>query len=79
MDHEAWYEKALLSIGGLKYGTSFEVKDLFKGADWEGLSKGDRISFGRYFSNKVKEGTIECVSKIGEGKTHHNRYIKTDL
>jgi len=76
MDYEGWYKKALSSISTLDTGQIFETKDLFKGAEWESLSVGDRRSFGRYFSSKVKDGNIENIIKIGEGKTHHNRYQK---
>jgi len=76
MDYEGWYKKALASLRTLSSGDTFETKDLFKGTDWDKLTNGEKRGFGRYFSSKVKDGAIENVIKIGEGKTHHNRYKK---
>ena len=77
MNYEEWLEKANTIIESkIQSGKSFEVKQLFPGHEWEKLSRGDRIGFGRYFSMAVKEGRFPSIEKCGEGKTHHNVYIK---
>lgn len=76
MDYEGWYKKALATISSLSCGDTFETKDLFKGTEWDTLTNGEKRSFGRYFSSKVNDGAIIDVFRIGEGKTHHNKYCK---
>lgn len=76
MDYEGWYKKALATLCSLSSGDTFETKDLFKGTEWDTLTNGEKRSFGRYFSSKVKDGDIEDVFRVGEGKTHHNKYAK---
>jgi len=77
MDYESWMERAKKAIETeITSGRKFEVKHLFPGHEWEALSRGERSSFGRYFSDAVKEGRIAMIEKCGEGKSHHNQYIK---
>ena len=50
MNYEEWMAIAQKSINTqVKEGKPFEVKSLFKGYKWEELSRGEKISFGRYF------------------------------
>lgn len=77
MDYGKWMMKAEKAIiEDLKPNERFEVKHLFPGHEWEGLERGEKISFGRYFSAAVNEGRIEMVERCGEGKSHHNVYQK---
>ena len=62
----------------MKPGTIFESKSLFEGVEWESLEKGDRIGFGRYFSNAVKNGRIKNIVRIERAKNNHARYIKLE-
>lgn len=79
MDYELWTERALNAIETeVIPGKKFEVKHLFPGHEWETLSRGERITFGKYFSDAVKEGRFPAVTKCEEGKNHHNQYIKKD-
>ena len=78
MDYEKMLEEAKLSIKiKVKAGKPFEVKDLFDGVKWKNLDTGEKISFGRYFSNEVDEGNITGIAKIPRGKDNHTRYIKS--
>lgn len=78
MDYEEWFKKGLKCIeNDIRPGMTFEVKKLFVGLGWEQLSKGDRISFGKYFSSAVNDGRIPNVIKIGRGKDNHTLYKKT--
>lgn len=79
MDHEKWCADAIEQIEtSIFVGQTFELKSLFTGARWDELSTGERISFGQHFSRKVKNGEIHNVKKHGEGKSRHNKYIKTE-
>lgn len=77
MDYDNWLEKAKRNIDTkLKVGKKFEVRDLFDGVEWNELSKGDRINFGKFFSNAVKEGKIPAIERIKRGDNNHARYVK---
>ena len=77
MDFAKWLKEAEISIKTkVKSGSIFEVKELFDGVKWNNLPKGDRISFGRFFSNEVDEGNITGIKKLPRGKNNHTRYTK---
>lgn len=77
MNYEKWFDEAINCINKkLVSGQKFEVKGLFEGVEWNKLAPGDKRSFGRYFSSKVKDGELCNVKKSGENKSHHNEYIK---
>lgn len=77
MNYEEWMERAKQTIDTeIQVGKKFEAKSLFPGHEWDLLSKGERSSFGKIFSNEVKEGRVPCVERCEEGKSHHNQYIK---
>lgn len=76
MDYEKWFNDAKNRIAMLQSGAVFEVKNLYEGTTWNKLTAGEKKSFGRYFSNQIKDGILPDVYKNGEGKTHHNKYIK---
>ncbi|MBQ8324075.1 MAG: DUF1413 domain-containing protein [Clostridia bacterium] len=77
MNVELWLNRARLRIeSSLKDGTMFELKSLFPPHEWEELSKGERIALGRCFSMAVKDGEIEQVERVENGKSRHNRYVK---
>lgn len=77
MDYEHWMKRAELAIkNDIQPGRKFEVKHLFSGYEWEALSRGDRTSFGRHFSDAVNEGRLACIERCENGKSHHNQYRK---
>ena len=76
MENEELFADAKKKIGTLKVGKTFEAKELFDGIKWNELEKGRKISFGVYFSNKVKDGKLPMVKRSGESKSHHNKYVK---
>ena len=64
MNYDEWFIQALISIDSkVKTGQSFEVRSLFDGIKWNTLSAGEKKSFGRYFANAVREGSIKGVVK----------------
>lgn len=76
MDYDSTLSEARKAIDGLSDNTVFEVKDLFEGTKWTKYPKGERIGFGRYFSNKVRNGRIEGIVRLERGKDNHTRYQK---
>ena len=76
MNNQEWLAKAIAKIAELEGSKTFEVKDLFREVDWNTLSKGDRIGFGRFFANEVREKRIKSVVALERGKDNHSRYQK---
>ena len=77
MDYRRCMAKAQNSIeSNVAEGNPFDVKDLFEGHRWKALELGNRIGFGRYFANEVKEGRVPGVIGLERGKDNHSRYIK---
>ena len=77
MDVDLWMKKAAISIDQkVEIGMRFEAKDLFEPVEWTELSKGERIHFGRNFSNAVKEGRFPSIERITKGDNNHARYVK---
>lgn len=76
VDYEKQFSYAKISIAKMPVGTEFIVKDLFLGAAWNNFSRGEKISFGRYFSAAVKEGKLQNISCIGRKKNNTSLYKK---
>lgn len=77
MDFQEWTIKAVENITDkVIAGQQFELKKLFHGCEWETLSRGERINFGKYFANEVREGRIPHVKAVERGKDNHSKYIK---
>ena len=79
MDFQLWMQKARESIErSVQVGQKFELKSLFQLCEWEQLTKGDRISFGKYFANEVREGNLKNIQSIERARNNHRVYIKSD-
>ena len=77
MDTELWMKKAKDRVTAkVKLGKKFELRDLFETVEWEELSKGERIQFGREFSNAVKEGQFPMIERIQKAQNNHTQYVK---
>ena len=77
MDFNEWMQNAIDRIAtNVNINQRFELKDLFEGCEWNQLSKGERISFGKYFANEVRENRILGVQSLERGKNNHSRYTK---
>ncbi len=77
MDMQEWMKNAIKAIESeISFNQTFELKSLFKECLWKNLSKGERIGFGKFFANEVREGRVEKVSAIERGKNNHSKYIK---
>lgn len=77
MDYEKWTNKAKKIITSkISANETFELKELFCGAEWNQLLPAEKRSFGRYFSNEIREGRISGVVSVGENKAKHKVYKK---
>lgn len=76
MDYNNWIERAKECVKTLRVGTKFVVKDLFQGTEWNDLSTGEKLSFGKYFKNEVLIGKIPSVEYTGKLKNNSASYIK---
>ena len=80
MNFEKWTAEAIEVINTkIKTNQRFELKHLFEGCRWESLSRGERINFGKYFANEVRESKIKNNVAIERGRNNHSRYIKTNI
>lgn len=77
MDYNLWLNEAKQYINeNLQVDDIFTVSSLFNGNQWQKLTKGERISFGRYFSSLVKDGNLKNIKKIERKSNNHSQYIK---
>lgn len=76
MDRLLWMNKAISKTGKISINTTFCLKDLFDGVEWNSLSAGDRRNFGRAFKNEVIEGHVPNVRFIGKEQNNSTKYIK---
>lgn len=76
MDINIWLQKAMSAIDELPPNKKFEVRNLFQECEWEGLPKGDRIAFGKFFKAEVLEGRVEGVMFLDRAKNNHSNYQK---
>lgn len=76
MDVNAWIQRAIEEVEQLSSSKKFEVKDLFNGFEWQTLSKGDRIKFGKFFKGEVIDGRVPNVVFLDRGKNNHSKYQK---
>ncbi len=74
MDYKKWMRKGLETLKRMESDQIFELKDLFTGSEWKQLTRGEKINFGKYFSNAVSEREVSGIIKIEKGKDNHNRY-----
>ena len=76
MNELEWLYQATDKITTLTSGTIFEVKELFDSLEWANLSAKERQGFGRYFSTAYKNGQINSIHRVEDGKRKPNRYVK---
>lgn len=76
-DFDELFETIREKVDALEKGRTFLVKDLFVGIHWNDLSKGDKLSFGRFFKRKVELGKIPGVIINGRAKNNSVLYKKT--
>lgn len=76
MDMIKWFNQAKETIQKLPYGKSFELRQLFQEVKWNTLTKGERITFGKYFKNQIIEGKLPEVCFLDKAKNNHAKYKK---
>lgn len=76
MDTLLWMNKAISKTGELTPNTDFFLKDLFEGAEWNTLERGEKLGLGRIFKNAVQEGQVPNISYIGKAPNNSAKYRK---
>ena len=76
MDYNELLDNARAHIRSIPVGQVFFVKDLFFGTGWNGLERGEKLGFGRYFKKAVTEKTILGVEYIGKADNNSAQYRK---
>lgn len=79
MNYEEWLVRAQTYIE-LKVtpNQAFECKSLFPACEWDRLSRGDKVGFGKFFSNEVQDGRVPGIVKIDRAKNNHCLYRKAE-
>lgn len=68
-----YVEKAIDEIANLSEGEKFLVRDLFKGYEWNRISRSDRLLIGTLFLNFIKSDEV-CVEPIEKTSSGQQRY-----
>ncbi|MCD7760828.1 MAG: single-stranded DNA-binding protein [Clostridiales bacterium] len=76
MDTNLWLYKAKKTINDMPVHKEFFVKELYEGVEWNELSKGDRLNFGKFFKNAVMDGKIHGIIYIGKAANNSALYRK---
>lgn len=76
MNNEEWMEKARAAIEKCSANATFTLKDLYPENEWNALSKGDRIQFGKFFCNEVGDGRVPGVVRTNEKGNSPANYRK---
>lgn len=69
-------QTACKNLDKVAHNQKFVVKDLFEGCEWQKLTKGDKIQFGKYFKNEVMDNRVPNVCYLERAKNNHALYIK---
>ena len=77
MDYNVWINKAIMKIGELENNTTFILKDLFSGVEWNKLARGEKTNLGRRFKENVDKKAIPNVIVIDSPKGTSTTYKKT--
>ena len=72
MDYSELFEGARKQISIIPDEQIFLAKDLFTGAEWNQLQKGEKLSFGKRFKNAVIDGKFPDVVSERHQITLHN-------
>ena len=76
MDYIVWLNKAVMKIGALGKGTTFTLKDLFSGVEWNELDRGQKLHLGRRFKAEVVNKSIPNIVVIDSPKGTSTTYKK---
>ena len=76
MDKIKWMARALSKTGEMHENTEFLLKDLFDGVEWNNLTVGERLGFGRFFKDEVLEGHVPNIYYIGKAQNNSAKYKK---
>ena len=76
MDYNELLCKAKEYIDTVQSDEVFFVKDLFHGTEWNGLERGEKLGFGRFFKKAVMNGSIQTVEYIGKADNNSAQYRK---
>ncbi|WP_077611616.1 single-stranded DNA-binding protein [Clostridium sp. Marseille-P2415] len=68
-------ETAKEEIKNLKSGEVFLLRDLFKGYEWNRISRSNRLLLGTLFLNYIKSNDI-CVVSIEKTSSGQQKYRK---
>ncbi len=71
-------EIAMSEISNLNLGEPFLLRDLFKGYEWNRISRSDRLLLGTLFLNYINTANNE-VTPIEKTSSGQQKYIKSSV
>lgn len=71
-------DMAKIELTNLKSGEIFLVRDLFKGYEWNRISRSDRLLLGTLFLNHIKSNDMGVVP-IEKTSSGQQRYIVNQI
>ena len=74
-------DKAKAEISNLLSGEVFLLRDLFKGYEWNRISRSDRLLFGTLFLNYIKSEDIGVapIEKTSSGQQRYRRIMEKKI
>lgn len=77
-DLDALLGQAISETRKVEIGRVFLLRDLFLAHVWDGYKKGDRLSLGRNFKQKVEAGKVDNVIYVGKAQNNSATYRKIE-
>lgn len=75
-DVNQMFNLAVAEIEKLEHDEIFTLRDLYKGYEWNRISRGDRITLGTLFLNFAKSNLdIELLGKNNSGQQSYKRIV----
>lgn len=69
-------QQALSELLNLHSGETFLVKELFKGYEWNRISRSDRLNLGILFLNHIKNNPSLNISILDKTSSNQQQYKK---
>ena len=76
MGFDFMLEEIQQTIDEIPKGQIFYAKSLIKGAEWDTLTRGDKLKFGKWFKQRVNQSIIVSVRYCGKADNNSALYEK---
>lgn len=70
------FNESVNTLSDLQSGEIFIVKQLFRGFEWERISKGNRTKLGSMFFNYANNNGSSIIKPLGKTPQNQQQYLK---